>query len=70
MLEIGLKPRYDGYADDEDELYPRTSSAMNSRIEMIKDNNIKVNDIVLTLKAHKIAATYRLKDIWDKDQPS
>ena len=42
---------------------------MNSRIETIKDNNIdKVNDIVLTLKAHKIAATYRLKDIWDKDQ--
>ena len=30
------------YADDEEELYPRTSSAMNPRIEMIKDNNIKV----------------------------
>lgn len=33
---------HENYADDEDELYPRTTSAMNSRIEMIKDNNIKV----------------------------
>lgn len=59
---------HENYADDEDELYPRTSSAMNSRIEKIKDNNIKVNNIVLTLEVHKIAATSRLKDIWDKDQ--
>ena len=35
---------HENYADDEDELYPRTSSAMNMnpRKEMIKDNNIKV----------------------------
>lgn len=40
LEDEGDKIFHENYADDDDELNPRTSSAMNSRIEMIKDNNI------------------------------